>query len=311
VNVVSASTEGHPIVRSPEGAGPRHKKNPTDKKPSSGRRFAARVLKWGGGLMSAALLAFVTAYFTVLGNHAASAAPQPRAGEPVIATVGNITEVGGSMVLPDPVALNAQQLNNLSTSAGAPNSSYVNWFAAHKAAFVGAAGIQLVVQGNRHGVIQIVNITPVERCSRPLHGTLFYAPGQGEDVSAHLYFDLNDPQAPASYTNANSGIRHPDYFGNYTISLEYGEIFTFQITTSVTNKYCQFTLELAGIADGKNFTESVNNNGRPFRVTSLLPQATAYQDLYASGAAGGYKENQNGTGLWIRANPKSYRDPLS
>jgi hypothetical protein len=129
---------------------------------------------------------------------------------------------------------------------------------------------------------------------------------------------LNNPQAPASYTTANSGTRHPNYFGNYTISLRFGEVFTFQITASVTNKYCQFTFMIAGISDGKKFTEQVNDNGQPFRVTSLLsespaadtnPSFTAYQDLYVSGPAAGYRQDSNGTDLWIRVNPKSYRYP--
>ena len=169
-------------------------------------------------------------------------------------------------------------------------------------------------------MVQIVNITPVESCSRPLRGTLFYAPGQGDDISAHLYFNLNDPRAPASYTNANSSIKHPDYFGNYTISLKYGEVFTFQITAAVLNKSCQFTLTLTGIVNGKTFAESVNNHGQPFRVTSLLlvppaaddvPDFAGYQDLYAAGAGAAYKQNQNGTVLWIRVNPKSYPGRLS
>jgi hypothetical protein len=320
---MSTPPEDHSTVRSSEGAGPRHKKNPpADKKRSGKGQFAARVLAWGGGLVSAALLAFITAYFTVLGNHAASAAPEPPAGEPIIAMVGNITEDSESMVLPRPVNLSAQQLSSLNASDGTPNSSYVDWFVSHKAAFVEAAEIQLVVQGNGRGLVQIVNITPVERCSQPLRGTLFYAPGQGQDVSAHLYYNLNDPQAPAGYTHANTeGAIYPDYFGHYTISLAFGKIFTFQITASVRNRYCQFTLIVAGIANGKTFTESVNNHGQPFRVTSLLPEPpttehvpsfAGYQDLYLGGIAAGLvdgnRENPYGVGLWVRANPKTYRD---
>ena len=318
---MSASPEENPKNASHQEAGPRHKKSsPANKKGSRGKVAAARILKWGGGLASAGLLAFITAYFTVLGNHAASAAQQSPAGEPIIATVGNITEDGASMVLPGPVALNKQQLNALSSSIDAPNSSYSNWFTNHKAAFVNSAGIQLTVQGNRHSTVQIVNITPLAECSNPLRGTLFYAPGQSDDVSAHLYFNLNDPQAPASYTRPNSAVIRPDYFANYTISLKYGEIFTFQLTASLVKKYCQFTFVISGITDGKKFTESVSDDGRPFRVTSLLleppsagdtPIYSDYQDVYVSGPADGYKQDEDGTDLWVRIEPKHHQDPSS
>jgi hypothetical protein len=271
-------------------------------------------------LVSAGLLAFITAYFTVIGSHAASPAPQSPAGAPIIATVGEIDEDGGNMVPPNPVMLNANQLTKLSVSAAAPNSSYANWFAIHKGAFAGPAVIQLVVQGNRSGIVQIVNVSPAESCSRPLHGTLFYAPGQGSSASLGLYLNLNDPQTPASYTEGSSTVRHPDYFGNYTISLQHGEVFTFEITAAVTHSSCQFTLVLTGISDGKTFTQSVNDHGYPFRVTSLLtkpfsadsiPDFIDYQDLYLAGPAAGYKQDSNGTALWIRGNPKTYRGQLS
>lgn len=318
---MSASAGGNPKVASPGGAGPRHKKDSSaSKNRSRGKVVVVRVLKWGGGLTGAALLAFTTAYFTVLGNRAASEAPRPPSGEPVKVTVGEITEDGASMVLPSPVGLNAQQLSSLSSSADTPKSSYSDWFSSHKAAFVNSANIQLTVQGHRKNIVQIVNITPLVRCSQPLRGTLFYAPGQSDDVSTHLYFNLNDPQAPASYTKTDSATRYPNYFGNYTISLKYGEVYTFQIKTSVANRYCQFSFAIAGISDGKNFTESVNDDGQPFRVTSLLPEGSAansvpsfagYQDLYVAGAAAGYKQDKDGTNLWTRGNPNYYRDPLS
>jgi hypothetical protein len=311
----STPSEGHPAEGPPDRQGPRHKKGSSaEKQRASRRQLAGRVLKWGGGLITAALLAFITAYFTVLGNHVASASPQPPAGPPVIATVGNVdADDGGTLVLPDPVRLDASQLVNLSNSAG---DNYANWFAERNAAFAGPAGIQLIVQGNRSGLVQIINLTARESCFKPLRGALFYAPAQGADMSAHLHLDLNDPQAPIGYTEANSHVIHPDYFGDYTISLRQGEVFTFQITASVTDEYCQFTLALTGIVNGKTFTESVSNDGRPFRVTSLfldppvarnVPNFTSYQDLYLFGAAADYKHEPSGTSLWVRGDPKSYR----
>ncbi len=235
-----------------------HSKHPHGKR-SRKKLLSGKVLAWIGGVASSAIVAFIAAFATVLGTNAASpaAVPAPPSGDPVQVTVGNVTGADLSTALPKPVILSAKQLAYLSAADGVPGSGYAAWFSAHDAAFVGQANIQLVVQGNRHNLARITKILPVERCSAPLGGTMFFAPGQGgQDLSAHLYLNLDNPRLPAGYTLPSSAKKYPDYFGQYSISLGFDDQFTFQIAVSTRRQYCEFTLDLVVLDEGKTVVES-------------------------------------------------------
>jgi len=255
-----------------------------------------------------AIVAFVTAFATVLGTSAASTATGPAqpAGGPVQVTVGNVDGADGSKALPKPVFLSAGKLRHLNSA----------WFSAHDYTYVGQVDIQLVVQGNRHHVVRIINITPVEKCSAPLHGTMFFGPNQGADGSTRLYLDLDNPQRPAAYFHPDSQKKYPDYFGQYSISLAFGKQFTFQVYAATLHQYCTFTFKLEIVDNGKVVTENVSNHGEPFRLTALPPENRDgrlsfpnYRVLYISGeiASTFYPQpNTYGEDPWVRANPKKF-----
>jgi hypothetical protein len=228
--------------------------------------------------------------------------------------VGNVGGADSSMALPSPVTLSAQQLANIGVENHVPGSASDAWFAAHNAAFVGQTNIQLVVQGNRRNLVRIINILPIERCSTPLDGTMFFAPGQGgQDLSAHLYLNLDAPQTPASYTLPTSGKKYPNYFGQYSISLAFGDQFTIQIAASTQRQYCAFTLDLVALTNGKKVVEPVSNHGKPFLVTPLPVTGSngklsfsSYRDLYLGGAAIPNGKNPDGALDWIKGNPHTF-----
>jgi hypothetical protein len=301
----------------------RPKKRPAENSddPVPGKRHLGnKAFAWAGSLVGVAIVAFITAYFTTLGNNVASSASLPASpkGGPVQVTVGNVDAVGQSMVLPKPVRLGTRELNYLNASLGGPSTGYAAWFSKARAAFVHAIDIQLVIQGNRHHLVRVINITPTVKCSAALHGTLFYSPSQGEDTGAYLYFNLDRSQLNASYTHEDSGRKYPNYFGRYSISLSYGKQYTLQVTASTSKQYCQFGLSLTIIDDGKTLIESIDNHGQPFRVTALLPgmpdehkvDFAGYGELYLGGVASdpiiGGKRNSFGASPWVRADPKTY-----
>jgi len=194
---------------------------------------------------------------------------------------------------------------------GSGSSGSQAWLADHDMAFAGRVDIQLVVQGNRRHLVRIINIKPVEHCSAPLDGTMFFAPGQGEDVSAQLYVDLDNPQVPAEYTKAWSVKRYPDYFGQYSISLGFGEQFTFQVAVSTSRQFCQFELDLTALDGGKTVTETVNDHGKPFRITPIPAGGgtifSSYQVLYLDNEiARSVYPNITNTNPWIRVNSKKF-----
>jgi hypothetical protein len=277
---------------------------------------SGKALAWLGSILTSAIIAFVAAFATVFGTNAASpsATPASPTGDPVQVTVGNVGGADSSMALPSPVTLSAQQLANVGVESDLPGSAADSWFTAHNAAFVGQANIQLVVQGNRRNLVRIINILPVEHCSAPLDGTMFFAPGQGgQNLSAHLYLNLDTPQTPASYTLPTSDEKHPDYFGQYSISLGFGDQFTIQIAASTQRQYCAFTLDLAILTGGKKVVEPVSNHGKPFLVTPFPVTGnngkisfSSYRDLYLGGAAIPDGQNPDGTQDWIKGNPHTF-----
>jgi hypothetical protein len=293
-----------PNSRAAVGSGARHSRSKRSRK----KLIGGRVISWVGAIVGTAIVAFITAFATVLGTNTASHAtsPAPPTGGPVQVTVGNVDGVDHSMALPNPVVLNAKQLNHLNSA----------WFSAHDYSYVGQVDIQLVVQGNRHHLVRIINISPVEKCSAPLGGTMFFGPNQGSDASARLDLDLDDPQRPAAYVHPDSQTKYPDYFGQYSVSLRFGDQFTFQVDAATLHRYCAFTLDLTIIDNGKTVTETANNHGEPFRLTALPPETrerrqgfSIYQVLYLSGEiANNYypQPNTYGEDLWVRADPKKF-----
>jgi len=307
---VSEQASGHPAADS--GNKHSHRKG-SGKKRSREKIIGGKVLAWAAGVVGSAIAAFVTAYITTLGTAAAAAHPAspPPDGQPVLVTVGNVAGHDGSFAFPDPVTLSARQIRDLSAAQGNLASTvFTSWYSAHHGAFVGAVSIQLVVQGNRHHLVRIINITPVESCSAPLHGTMFFFPGQGADESARLYLDLDHPLEPDAYALGSSAKRYADYFGRYSVSLRYDGQFTFQVTTSTSNQYCAFKLALTIIDDGKKVTETVDDHGQPFRLTSLPERGnrvrfSSYQVLYLDYASADSTFNPSGP-PWVRGNPKKY-----
>ena len=275
------------------------------------------MLAWTSGLVGTAVAAFITAYATALGNTAASpsTAPPPPGRYPLLVTVGNVAGDDPSFALPKPVVLDTRNLDHLAAEQGDPSSGYAAWLSAHHAAFVGQVHIQLVVQGNRHHLVRIINITPVESCSAPLHGTMFFFPGQSGDLSAQLYVDLDNPLRPTAYASTPSVRKYPNYFGRYSVSLGFGEQYTFQVAASTLHQYCEFKLVLTVVDDGKTVMETVNDHGQPFRLTSLPEHHhhivfQNYQVLYlnaVSGANVSRKPSDFSVHPWERGNPKTFR----
>jgi hypothetical protein len=192
--------------------------------------------------------------------------------------------------------LTAPQLRVLNSNPFA-NADY-GWLIRHGAVATGTVDIQLVFQGNRTHTVRILNIKPVEKCTRPLGGTIFYAPSAGSDSITQLNINLDSPGAPASYTQNHQvngmpeGKTISDYFGHNTVSLSNGEQFTFDIHASTALHYCQFTFDMTVVDGAKTVVETVDNHGAPFRVTAIyhknhdiIPIFSQYSAVYLGGVA--------------------------
>lgn len=266
-------------------------------------------LRLGRSWRSKRVILTVSCIVVATAGLAYSAFPRPEGGLPVQFTVGTVRGLDGTLALPSAVSLNAGQLSSLNSKNQVMDPSYAAWFASRDFAYTGQVVIEVQAQGTQDHTVRLINVAPVERCTAPMNGTLFLNPGQGEDLSAQLYLDLNDPTKPAAYMQAGATVRQPDYFGRYSISLAQGEQETFQVTAAVTGRSCQFTLAVTVLDGDQAVTETISDHGRPFRVTSLEGYAS-YQDLYLGGVISEQitkgQANQYQDSLWIKADPKTY-----
>jgi hypothetical protein len=278
--------------------------------------------RWVAGIAGAAVLAFVGAYFTVLGNHAGTAAtrPGPPGGEPVQVDLVTVPpSPDQSHVIPPPAVLPAGQVTSLN-AINATTPQFWQWFDRRGAVAADNLLIQVVVSGNRDSQVRIVSLQPVVSCRAPLAGTLFFSPAAGADTATQLILNLDQPLAPSRYLVNVNGHESggTDFFSHFTVSLRDHEQYTFLVNASTSRQYCRFTLNMS-VLDGTHVvSEPITDNGHQFQVTSIVnenslsPGAFAgYKELFVGGVAAtglpGSGTNQFGDPLWLRADPATYK----
>jgi hypothetical protein len=273
------------------------------------RRKTGNIVKTviGSALFVAVISAIISPPLGGLGSHVFNAifgqrAEQPK-GPPVKIDLAeqypDYGEHGGTEALLGP--LSPAQLDSLN-SLNVNSSSYEQWFTRHGAIPVGDTIIDLVVKGNSVDPVRIINIQPVEKCSRPLTNALLYEPPAGADTFTRLALNLDEPLAPAGYY-VNADELRDDYFHHVSVSLRRGEQFTFEISARTTKYYCQFTLNMTVLDNAHTMVETISDHGQPFRVT-----ATVFRSKV--GGFKSYKYIYTPTGLvggpWVRVNPATF-----
>ena len=162
---------------------------------------------------------------------------------------------------------------------------------------VPAMGITALIhaEGNRNGLVRIVDIQVIKACVAPLRGTIFFFPPQGEISTLGIGFDLDDrrpvarevPSVGAAYGIEKFG---PSYFANYEYDLTLGEPITLAITAETTRYFCKFRFDLDLLVNDKPATEIIDDGGKPFVASAeydvpdqgWLPKFSRYGALYVA-----------------------------
>lgn len=149
--------------------------------------------------------------------------------------------------------------------------------------------IQVSVEGNRKGIVRIVNIQVLKTCAEPLRGTYFYGPPQGSRSNLDLGFDL-DEDNPSARVIRSWQIKDlsphlgASYFFGHEYDLRQGEPLTLVLDSQTHNHSCEFRYQLDLVVNGKPTTEIIDNAGQPFRVSANLTEGfrtfSAYRALY-------------------------------
>ena len=206
----------------------------------------------------------------------------PRSGAPVRiekVSVQRSDLVGGAWVFRTALKLSPSELaaaNDLRQSA----EGFDRWARDRGGVDPGVSMVQLVLQGNRRQTARVTNVRVVPRCQEPFSGTLFESPPAGGDDIIKIGFDLDNPHPHAQvFTNS---LKDEEYFASKTISLKLDEQQVVVVAATTEHHYCEYTLLVDVLDDGKTVSEQINNNGEPFRVSALL-EPNQYGELYMGG----------------------------
>jgi hypothetical protein len=239
--------------------------------------------------------------------------PSPLQSGPPLTVLSEdpIHDFGSTWVLPGKYLVTQGQINYLGSTIDHGNiAAYNQWFY-DRGAYATAVDMQLTVQNNRSHLIRILDMNVLKSCQRPLTGTLFFSPDAGADNNIRLGFNLNAPDTEAEAAAGwSTSTWKPDYFDNYTVSIQPGAQQVFNVRAIVSNESCIFRIQ-ATILDGDNTVYQVISDGnQPFRITSTASpfndttlKFSDYQVVYAGGIA-----SPNPKEEFVRVNPKTY-DP--
>jgi hypothetical protein len=129
--------------------------------------------------------------------------------------------------------------------------------------------IQLVLEGRRNEEIRILDIQPVIVArTAPLDGTLFFLPPQGGVPTLQMVANLDSPIPVIDTVGSNNKPTHEPYFDSYSISLHDAEQQTLTIRATTERFNVAFTLRVRYAIGGHRETETITDNGHPFRVSA-------------------------------------------
>ncbi|MFI1651042.1 hypothetical protein ACH4XT_29440 [Streptomyces avidinii] len=130
-----------------------------------------------------------------------------------------------------------------------------------------------------------------KHCEPALRGTRFESPGGGGSPIATVRFDLDKP------------VVSTDAFDKVEYVLKKGEPQTFSIETATESQFCEFRVAFHIAAGKDKSTVTVDDAGRPFKVTARLP-FDQYRVLYVGGTA--REEGCTGSLPFYRQDPLLY-----
>jgi hypothetical protein len=230
-------------------------------------------------------------------SSASSVSPVAPKTPPLRVLSENPIDVTGNWSFPGRFALPDNAPNQLNTTA---ITDYLN---AH-GGYPSRLNIQLVVQNTRSYPIRITDMQVVKSCHPPLQGTLFLNPAQGSEASIEIGFnlDLANPEAKKTYAlGPLITASNPDYFAQYTVSINSGAQQVFDIRT-ITDQYsCTFRYRVTVLDGTHEVHQLIGDGSQPFRISAIAGFAQ-YSILYVGGDAGIPGDAER----YVRVNPKTF-----
>ena len=175
------------------------------------------------------------------------------------------------------------------------------------------ADTQLVLQNDSNRPVSILDLRVIKECGPPLTGTLFTAPPQANDNDVRIGFNLDSADTDAeSATGWDASAWSPDYFENNYISFMPGQQQVLNIRAVADSHSCTFTYQATVLEDRTKFYQTIDDEGKPFRVTSLVEgnsknSFARYAALYVGGVYTDWPTHYHGE--YVKEDPKTYNPP--
>ncbi|WP_285635591.1 hypothetical protein [Actinoallomurus iriomotensis] len=288
------------------------------------KRATTRLLAAAGAIALSVATSVITgvAQKLVDGDSQASSATSPArsaAKIPLVTAAARVLEdldqdiwVAGSPVELTPARIaRIQQARNRGGTQGDLHD-YLSSMAQVGAVKSDGIAIDLNLATRAASQVRVDRIRLASQCRDPLAGTVFYSPPAGPAMPiGKIGFDLDSPAPVArKLVDGDSGQQlGADYFADNVQYLKKDDGFAYRVVARTSKHYCEFRILVDASADGVSQTTTVDDQGRPFRVSALVcgdgpvpcPRFSAYRRVYSGGVA-----NADGNGSWTAKDPKTY-----
>ena len=286
----------------------------------SAQSWRDRPLVFSGVACAVAIIVLAATYLSPHSARSASQAASP--GSTVAGTAANSparvegvtplnTEPGVEAALAHKIQLTSGQLARLNGgSVGGGSAGTLRFLSSIHAVPIGSAFTNVTMIGNGKTTVTITGMQVLKHCHASLAGTLFSNPSQGVNGTIGIGFNLD---SPIDYAQKSDYGFRGNFFRNHVITLAPGETQTFHIRVATFLHYCQFTFQMTVATPAGTVTETINDNGKAFELTSRPPDPnpSKLSNPYAAEYVGGITAMLNSSlhdpkGSWVKVNPKTF-----
>jgi hypothetical protein len=310
---------------------PKRRRTGKQPAPAVAKPWYKRTITWAATAVVAPTLATLLTTAITSGTHkaigsAGKSTPSAKATSPPLLTAKATPDTADSdntWAALDPIRVSAKEVSQGVRKAGdSAQDGQIDGYSAFMTS-LGAVkatrmAIDLKMLTKTSQQVRLDRIRVAKKCTDPASGTLLYNPPAGPpERPGVIGFDL-DQDVPIAQELRNQGGEFPvftgkDFFADHVQYFKQGDGYVYRVLVHANRHYCEFRLLLDVSGDDTSQVITVDDHGKPFRMTGLHTTKgatddprmvfSAYRKLFATGSGG-----SRGPDLFNEEDPKTF-DP--